>query len=77
MRRLFRDDFVCVVDENHPDIGDVTSPCGADGHIIDLRGSGGYQLTTTLLVETFGRKSGVRRIIPLVYGLIAGEIFKE
>jgi deazaflavin-dependent oxidoreductase (nitroreductase family) len=46
---------------------------GADGHIIDLRGSGGYQLTTTLLVETFGRKSGVRRLVPLVYGLFAGE----
>jgi DNA-binding transcriptional LysR family regulator len=23
MRRLFHDEFVCVVDENHPDIGDV------------------------------------------------------
>jgi deazaflavin-dependent oxidoreductase (nitroreductase family) len=46
---------------------------GVDGHIIDLRASGGHQLTTTLLVETFGRKSGARRLVPLVYGLFAGE----
>jgi deazaflavin-dependent oxidoreductase (nitroreductase family) len=46
---------------------------GADGHIVDLRGSGGYQLTTTLLMETFGRKTGTRRLVPLVYGLFAGE----
>lgn len=46
---------------------------GAQGHIVDMRGSGGYQLTTTLLVETFGRKSGTRRLVPLVYGLFAGE----
>lgn len=46
---------------------------GADGHLVDLRGGGGYQITPTILVETFGRKSGVRRIIPLVYGLIDGH----
>ena len=46
---------------------------GADGHIVDVRGIGGHQLTTTLLVETFGRKSGQRRVVPVLYGLFAGE----
>ena len=47
---------------------------GVAGHIMDLRGGGGYQFTTTLLLETVGRKSGQNRITPLIYGDIGGEV---
>jgi deazaflavin-dependent oxidoreductase (nitroreductase family) len=47
---------------------------GAKGHIVDVREIGGRQFTTTLLLETFGRKSGERRIVPLIYGDTGGEV---
>ena len=47
---------------------------GAEGHIVDLSDLGGHKLTTTLLLETFGRKSGQRRIAPLIYADLGGEV---
>jgi len=47
---------------------------GVKGHIMDLREIGGLQFTTHLLLETVGRKSGERRIVPLIYGDTGGEI---
>lgn len=47
---------------------------GRDGHIRDFSAIGGLAFTTTLLLETFGRKSGERRIAPLIYGDIGGEV---
>jgi deazaflavin-dependent oxidoreductase (nitroreductase family) len=47
---------------------------GAWGHIIDFSVIGGLPFTTTLLLETFGRKSGERRIAPLIYGAFGGEV---
>ena len=46
---------------------------GSQGHIIDFTVIGGLRFTTTLLLETFGRKSGERRIVPLIYGNFGGE----
>ena len=47
---------------------------GLQGHILDYRFLGGHRLTTCLLLETFGRKSGERRINPLIYGDTGGEV---
>ena len=47
---------------------------GRAGHILDYRHLGGHRFTTTLLVENFGRKTGERRITPLIYGDTGGEI---
>lgn len=47
---------------------------GRDGHIWDFSAIGGHFLTTTLLLETLGRKSGERRVTPLIYGDIGGEV---
>lgn len=47
---------------------------GAKGHILDYRHLGGNRFTTTLLVETVGRKSGERRITPLIYADKGGEV---
>ena len=47
---------------------------GASGHIRDFTGVGGYPFGATLLIETFGRKSGKRRVIPLCYGILDGEV---
>lgn len=47
---------------------------GREGHILDYRHLGGHRLTTTLLIETVGRKSGERRITPLIYGDTDGEV---
>lgn len=47
---------------------------GVDGHILDYRHIGGHRFTTTLLLETVGRKSGERRITPLIYADIGGEV---
>lgn len=46
---------------------------GRDGHIWDFTNIGGHALTPTLLLETLGRKSGERRVTPLIYGAIGGE----
>jgi deazaflavin-dependent oxidoreductase (nitroreductase family) len=47
---------------------------GAQGHIVDLSDIGGHALTTTLLLQYVGRKSGRTIITPLIYGAIGGEI---
>ena len=47
---------------------------GRDGHILDYRHLGGHRFTTTLLLETVGRKSGERRITPLIYGDTGGQV---
>lgn len=47
---------------------------GREGHILDYRHLGGHRFTTTLLLETIGRKSGERRITPLIYGDTGGEV---
>ncbi|MCB2075774.1 MAG: nitroreductase family deazaflavin-dependent oxidoreductase [Novosphingobium sp.] len=47
---------------------------GAVGHVVDYRYLGGYRFSTCLLIETIGRKSGKRRITPLIYGTTGGEV---
>ena len=47
---------------------------GAKGHIVDVRDIRGHRFTTTLLLQTTGRKSQQKRITPLIYGDIGGEI---
>jgi deazaflavin-dependent oxidoreductase (nitroreductase family) len=47
---------------------------GRDGHVLDYRHLGGHRFTTCLLLETIGRKSGERRITPLIYGDTGGEV---
>lgn len=47
---------------------------GREGHILDYRHLGGHRFTTCLLIETVGRKSGERRVTPLIYGDTGGEV---
>jgi deazaflavin-dependent oxidoreductase (nitroreductase family) len=47
---------------------------GLEGHILDYRHLGGHRFTTCLLLETIGRKSGERRVTPLIYGDTGGEV---
>ncbi len=47
---------------------------GRDGHVLDYTRLGGHRFTTTLLLQTRGRKSGERRITPLIYGDIGGQV---
>ena len=47
---------------------------GREGHVLDYRHLGGHRFTTTLLLETRGRKSGERRVTPLIYGDTGGEV---
>jgi deazaflavin-dependent oxidoreductase (nitroreductase family) len=47
---------------------------GREGHVLDYRHLGGHRFTTTMLLETIGRKSGERRITPLIYGDAGGEV---
>ena len=47
---------------------------GRQGHVVDYRQLGGHRFTTTLLLEYRGRKSGERRITPLIYGDTGGEV---
>ena len=47
---------------------------GARGHVMSFTAIGGLPFTTTLLLETFGRKSGERRLSPLIYGVHGGEV---
>ena len=41
---------------------------GRQGHLFDATIAGGYPDTPSLLLTTVGRKSGVRRTMPLFYG---------
>jgi deazaflavin-dependent oxidoreductase (nitroreductase family) len=47
---------------------------GTEGHIVDLVEIGGLSFTTCLLLATVGRKSGERRVLPLIYGDTGGEV---
>ena len=47
---------------------------GTEGHIVDLSVIGGLRFTTTLLLQTVGRKSGTARTTPLIYGDTGGEV---
>jgi deazaflavin-dependent oxidoreductase (nitroreductase family) len=47
---------------------------GRLGHVLDYRHLGGHRFTTCLLLENMGRKSGERRITPLIYGDTDGEV---
>lgn len=47
---------------------------GRKGHILNYRHLGGHRFTTCLLIETKGRKSGERRVTPLIYGDMGGEV---
>ena len=47
---------------------------GRLGHVLDYRHLGGHRYTTCLLIEHVGRKSGERRITPLIYGDTNGEV---
>ena len=55
-------------------LGNYLSSGGVAGHIVDFSVIGGLHFTTTLLLETFGRKSGERRVNPLIYGSTGGEV---
>ena len=46
---------------------------GQAGHIVDLSSPGARGLMPTLLLQTIGRKSGRRLIVPLIYGVFGGE----
>lgn len=54
--------------------GSYIASGGAEGHILDYTHLGGHFFTTCLLLETTGRKSGERRVTPLIYGDIGGEV---
>lgn len=41
---------------------------GAEGHLMDLRKTGGSDDTPCLVLRTKGRKSGQDRLVPLIYG---------
>lgn len=47
---------------------------GRGGHILDYGHLGGLRFTTCLLLEYNGRNSGTRRITPLIYGDLGGEV---
>lgn len=47
---------------------------GTQGHILDQRDVGAYNISMTLILRTIGRKSGAARFVPLVYGQYGGEI---
>ena len=53
---------------------DYLASGGAEGHIVDLRDIGGLRFTTTLLLQTVGRKTGTKRLTPLIYGNFGGEV---
>jgi deazaflavin-dependent oxidoreductase (nitroreductase family) len=47
---------------------------GTRGHIMDLSEVGGHPFTTHCMIRVCGRRSGLTRIIPLIYGDIGGEV---
>jgi deazaflavin-dependent oxidoreductase (nitroreductase family) len=47
---------------------------GAQGHIMDITGAGGYTFGTHCLIRYQGRKSGRTMIQALCYGAIGGEV---
>ncbi len=46
---------------------------GSQGHIMDMSHVGVDYLLPTLLLQTRGRRSGQPRVVPLIYGCVAGE----
>jgi deazaflavin-dependent oxidoreductase (nitroreductase family) len=72
---------VTMTEVERANLGVIDSHCraylesgGREGHIFDTSSLGGHNFLTTLLIETFGRKTGQRRIIALNYGDIGGEV---
>lgn len=53
---------------------DYLTSGGARGHILDLSPTGGKMLSTHLLLRHVGRRTGMRYISPLFYGIIGGEV---
>ena len=47
---------------------------GAQGHIMDITGAGGYSFGTHCLIRYRGRKSGRTMINALCYGHLGGEV---
>jgi len=47
---------------------------GTKGHIMDIRETGGREMTTHCLIKCVGRKSGKTYVRPLIYGNVGGEI---
>ncbi|MFY9922696.1 MAG: nitroreductase/quinone reductase family protein, partial [Mycobacterium sp.] len=47
---------------------------GTEGHVVDITEVGGHAFTTHCLIRLQGRKSGLTRITPLIYGDIGGEV---
>lgn len=47
---------------------------GAQGHIMDITGAGGYRFGTHCMIRYKGRKSGRTLINALTYGAIGGEV---
>jgi len=47
---------------------------GAQGHIMDITGAGGYSFGTHCMIRYKGRKSGKTYINALTYGDIGGEV---
>ena len=45
---------------------------GARGHLWDFGAAGGPAWASCLLLQTFGAKTGARRLAPLLYGLTRG-----
>ncbi len=55
-------------------LGTYVRSGGVEGHIQDLRDVGAFNFCPTFLLKTIGRKSGKPRIVPLMYGIIGGEV---
>jgi deazaflavin-dependent oxidoreductase (nitroreductase family) len=47
---------------------------GRKGHVVDIRATGGFEFSQTLLLKTVGRKSGKPLIVPLLYGIFGDEV---
>ncbi len=46
---------------------------GAEGHFVDFTPAGGSSETPNLLLSTIGKRSGEKRILPLIYGEDSGN----
>ena len=46
---------------------------GAEGHFVDFTPAGGSSETPNLLLSTIGRRTGEKRILPLIYGEDGGD----
>ncbi len=53
---------------------DYIASGGVQGHIVDMSDIHGHPFTAHVLLETFGRKTGAKRLTPLIYGQLGGEV---